>query len=94
MDVASDHGSAANVLAIDLEIASFGSVSCCFCIPFSFFTMCSSLPCLSSSVYIHNIVDLESFFRKLLLQLACDQRDMCSYYMVPYLECYERVDGQ
>ena len=91
MDVASDHGSAANVLAIDLEIASFGSVSCCFCIPFSFFTMCSSLPYLSSSVYIHNIVDLESFF---LLHLACDRREMCSYYMVPHLECCERVDGQ
>ena len=34
-------------LAIDLEVAGSGPVSCCFSIPSSFFTMCSSLACLS-----------------------------------------------
>ena len=43
MDAGSDHGTAAEGLAIDLEVAGSGLVSCCF--PFcSFFTMCSSLP--------------------------------------------------
>ena len=35
--------------AIDLEVAGSGPVSCCFSIPFSFFIMCSSLPCLSEN---------------------------------------------
>ena len=30
--------------AINLEVAGSGPVSCCFSIPFSFFTMRSSLP--------------------------------------------------
>ena len=47
MDAGGDHGSAAKGLAIDLEIAGSGPVSCRFFIPSSFFTMCSSLACLS-----------------------------------------------
>ena len=44
----SDHGSAAKGSAIDLEFAGSGLVSCCFSFPSSYFTMCSSLPCLSN----------------------------------------------
>ena len=47
MVAGSDHGSAAKGSAIDLEVAGFGPVSCCFSFSSSFFTMCSSLPCLS-----------------------------------------------
>ena len=39
------HGSAAKGLAIDLEVP----VACSFSFPSSFCTMCSSLPCLSST---------------------------------------------
>ena len=35
--------------AIDLEVAGSAPVSCCFSIPLSFLTMCSSLPCLSEN---------------------------------------------
>ena len=47
MDAGSSHGSAAKGLAIDLEVAGSGPVGCCFSIPSSFLTMCSSLTCLS-----------------------------------------------
>ena len=36
MDAGSDLGSAATGLAINLEVAGSGLVSCCFFIPFSF----------------------------------------------------------
>ena len=36
MDADSDHGSAAKELAIDLEFAGSGPISCCVFIPFSF----------------------------------------------------------
>ena len=36
MDAVGDHGSAAKGLAIDLEVAGSGPVSCHFFIPFSF----------------------------------------------------------
>ena len=47
MVAGSGHGSAAKGSAIDLEVAGSGPVSCCFSFPSSFFTMYSSLPCLS-----------------------------------------------
>ena len=49
MEFGGDLGSAAEGSAIDLEVAGSGPVSCCFSIPSSFFTMCCSLPCLSSA---------------------------------------------
>ena len=39
-----------SISSIDLEVAGFGAVSCCFFIPFSFLTMCSSLACLCTCV--------------------------------------------
>ena len=47
MDAGSDHSSAAKGSAIDLEVTGSGPVSCCFSVPSSFSTMCSSLTCLS-----------------------------------------------
>ena len=47
MDAGSGYGSAAKGSVIDLEVADSGPVDCCFSFPSSFFTMCSSLPCLS-----------------------------------------------
>ena len=52
MHAGSDLGSAAKVSAIDLEVAGSRPVNCCFSILFSFFTMCSSLPCLQSCIPI------------------------------------------
>ena len=46
MDAGSDHGSTAKGSATDLEAAGSGPVELLF-FPSSFFTMCSSLPCLS-----------------------------------------------
>ena len=46
MVASNGHGSAAKGLAMDLEVAGSGPVSCSFSFTSSFFTMCSSLPCL------------------------------------------------
>ena len=56
MDSDRDHGSAAKESAIDLEVAASGLVSCCFYFPSSFFTMCSSLPCLLYSMYVYVVL--------------------------------------
>ena len=53
MDAGSGHGSAAKGSATDLDVAGSGLVGCCFSIPSSFFTMCSSLPCLSVLIIIY-----------------------------------------
>ena len=47
MDAGSDHGSATKGSAIGMEVAGSDPVSCTLSFPSSFFTMCSSLPCLS-----------------------------------------------
>ena len=47
MVAGSGHGSAFKGSTIDLEVTGCGPVGCCFSFPSSFFTMCSSLPCLS-----------------------------------------------
>ena len=47
MDAGSNHRSAAKGPAIDLEVTGSGPVGCRFSIPSSFFTTCSSLPCVS-----------------------------------------------
>ena len=54
MDAAagSNHGSAGKGSAIDLEVTGSDLVSCCFSIPVSFFTICSSLPCLSDGIIV------------------------------------------
>ena len=57
MDAGSDLGSAAKGLAIGLEVAGFGPVSCHFSIPFPF------LPCVFSS--------LSFSYRLLLIQYKC-----------------------
>ena len=42
----SSHGSTAKGSSIDLEVTGSGPVNCCVSFPSSFFTMCSSMPCL------------------------------------------------
>ena len=74
MDAGSDHGSAAKGSAIDLEVAGSGPVGCCFSVPSSFLTMCSSLACLqlidmqsmkwnSKSLYMHSYHTQMTLFR-------------------------------
>ena len=50
MDAGSNHSSAAK--GSDLEVTGSDLVSCCFSIPVSFFTICSSLPCLSDGIIV------------------------------------------
>ena len=55
MVAGSGHGSAAKGLARDLEVTVSGPVSCYFSFPRSyFFTMCSSLPCLSIAISFYS----------------------------------------
>ena len=53
MDACSDHGSTAKRSAIDLEVAGSGPVELLFFLSSSFFTICSSLPCLSVYSYYY-----------------------------------------
>ena len=55
MVAGSGHGSAAKGSSIDLEVTGSGPVSCYFPFPrSSFFTMCSSLLCLSIAISFHS----------------------------------------
>ena len=63
MDAGSDLGSAAKGLAIGLEVAGFGPVSCRFSIPFSF------LPCVFSSLLL--IQYKCTWTRAIMLQCHC-----------------------
>ena len=75
MVAGSDHGSAAKGSTIDLEVTGSGPVSCCFSFPPSFFTMCSSLACLSvtpsiNADLLHLLCSpLESLSAQLLTQV-------------------------
>ena len=62
MDAGSGHGSAAKGLAIDLEVAGSGPVSCCFSIPSSFPTMCIYQAYLSQCIIL---VAVSSEFKRI-----------------------------
>ena len=55
-----ERGGNEQVLAIDLKVTDPGLVSCCSSILSSFFTMCSSLLCLSGVHYFDAHIHLAS----------------------------------
>ena len=65
MDAGSDLGSAPKGSDIDLEVAGSGLFSCCFSIPFYFFTMCVVL-----YLVFHHYSHVQFIFKTILTCLA------------------------